>query len=216
MACILRHATIRRLAGVLVITFFPAGSLFAQDSTLQAPPSPPDPPMPIFMPASVPDTTDSGSWSQTFDFPITVHFHGGQTLSGVSPVYYREFADSTDSMIYMQYIAFGDRTIIPAETDSVTAETSIPGLPEGESWLWRTVSGKLSLYVREPYRGSSDYGYFHKDKDTAGFVPYSSKAIEAAVSDNPAALTWNDGTAQGRHGRSVCLPSAVCARQRGL
>lgn len=107
--------------------------------------------------------------------------------------------------VFTQFIKNGQDTILPANTDSVKV-AGIVGIPSGETWVWKKVSGKLNVYSRLPESGGlGQFAFLDKTDKSLDITPYSNEALQKAVSDDPEALKIAREYKQGISIRNVML-----------
>ncbi|MBN2189358.1 MAG: hypothetical protein JW699_07875 [Chitinispirillaceae bacterium] len=121
---------------------------------------------------------------------VKAFLKSGQVLQGMSRISNYIFKDG-------QYITLEGLEITPAVTDSIIAD-SLHGIPAGNIRVWRTVSGRLTMYTEDLNLKSTNYQYFQKGNGTVSLTPFSTDALKQAVADNPNALKFVQSYQKGK------------------
>ena len=189
----------RVLLAVLMING--ADALFAQVFTPPSPPRYGSPDFPMHF-NNLPAYKGSSK-----RYLIAAYLNNGTMVRDSSGVFYSDFSRKTD------HIQFKERKIIPSETDSLVIEAyqepvrvplmreNMPnrkeefrqigpftGIPDRNVWVWRTISGKLSMYTENMESNLKKYLYLQKGGSTGSLTPFSTDALAEAVADNPEAM----------------------------
>lgn len=74
----------------------------------------------------------------------------------------------------------------PANTDSIHVNQCL-GIPKEDYWLFKTVSGKLSIFNKYPENNLDKNAFISKTEDI--LIPYSKTSLFTQIRDNPDALS---------------------------